>query len=285
MSQSGRNAALKSTGIKSPVGGMPEKIHVVLWKWTQDGFRSAYTSEHVNIVCDMIRRNRGNLPLRVVCVTDDPEGITGCETYPLWGDHSALPNRSGIRLPSCYRRLKLFDAETQAAMDIRPGHRIVSLDLDVVITGELAPLWLKSNHFVGWAVRGTHHLRVFNGSMWMFTAGTHQNMWSDFDPESTPDKCHRAGYMGSDQSWLSYNFAKDGACGTWSYPMMVSYPKEVARRPVLTAGVRLVSFHGRRKPWFPEVQRECPWVKHHWMIAQPSAATAPVAEMAAAAAL
>jgi hypothetical protein len=239
-------------------------LHVVLWKWTQAGFKHVYTAEHVNVMVDMIRRHSRSMTVRVICVTDDPSGIDRCETFPLWDDHATLNNRSGANLPSCYRRLKLFDPATQEALKIAAGDRICSLDIDSVIVNDMRPLWSKPQHFVGWAVRGTHHMRVFNGSMWMFTAREHAEVWHDFIPFKSPDDVHRAGYLGSDQAWLSHKFAKDTACGTWAYPFAVSYPREVARRPQLTPGTSIVFFHGKFKPWHERTLREAVWVKEHW---------------------
>lgn len=241
--------------------------HIVFWKWNQDGFKHTYESSFVNIMADSVRRHSHGMPLRLICITDDPIGIdtNRVEVFPLWNDHGSLANRSGSNLPSCYRRLKLFDELTQRSLMIPKGDRIVSMDLDTIICGDLRPVLSKDKHFVGWAVRGTHHLRVFNGSMWMFTAGEHQTVWSNFDPAVTPDRVNKAGYQGSDQAWLSYNFAKDPTAGTWAYPQMVSYPKEVRRRPILSQGTAVVSFHGKNKPWHADVQLETPWVKAHWV--------------------
>lgn len=245
--------------------------HIVMWKWQQKGFAHSYTSEHVNIVADMVRRHLNGMEAEVHCITDDARGIDkGVRVHSLWDDHSKMLNRSGARLPSCYRRLKLFDPATQTGLGIPQGHRIVSLDLDSVIANDLRPLLEKPQHFVGWAVRGHHHLRVFNGSMWMFTAGEHEHMWARFDPERTPDRCHQAGFMGSDQAWISYNFAKNPTAGTWCYPQAVSYPKECAARPQLVRGTSVVFFHGKRKPWHPEVHKESPWIKLHWRRSDPS---------------
>lgn len=240
--------------------------HIVLWKWNQENFKHVYTAEHVNIMGDMIARHSNGMKLDVICITDDPTGIdtTRVRVAPLWNDLSAIPNRSGVNLPSCYRRLKLFDPATQLDLGIGVRNRIVSMDLDTIIAGDLRPLLAKPQHFVGWAVRGTHHIRVFNGSMFMFTQGEHSDIWSRFDPKSTPERCHKAKFMGSDQSWLSYNFARDPAAGTWAYPQAVSYPKEVAKRPMISKNTVMVMFHGKRKPWHPEVQNESPWITQHW---------------------
>jgi len=258
-------------------------LNVVLWKWVQANFKHAYLSEHVNVMVSMLRRHAHGMPFRIICVTDDPSGIEGCDVFPLWDDHSGLSNRSGANLPSCYRRLKLFDPKTQEAMGIAPGQRICSIDLDSVITGDMRPLWNKPQHFVGWAVRGSHHLRVFNGSMWMFTARENSKVWTQFNPERTPDAVHQAGYLGSDQSWLSYNFAGDSTCGNWGFPTAVSYPREVARRPKLVNGTSIVFFHGKKKPWHPNVQNEAAWIKQHWRKSEPAphVPSAPIAEIAA----
>lgn len=238
---------------------------IVLWKWTQPNFKHVYSADHVNTMGDMILRHLNGMKANIICVTDDPTGIEKhVRTFPLWGDLSQIPNRSGLNLPSCYRRLKIFDPLTQGQMGIDRGSRVVSMDLDTIIAGDLKPLLQKPQHFVGWAVRGTHHLRVFNGSMFMFTAGEHQEIWQRFDPRSTPDRCHKAGFLGSDQSWISYNFARDPTAGSWAYPQAVSYPKEVRRRPILSRGTVMVMFHGKFKPWHEITQNESPWVREHW---------------------
>jgi hypothetical protein len=68
----------------------------------------------VNRIARAIKRNARAVPVRVVCVTDDPSGITECDTHPLWDDCSKLRNASGAHLPSCYRRLKLYDRQRSA---------------------------------------------------------------------------------------------------------------------------------------------------------------------------
>jgi len=244
-------------------------LHIVLWKWTQKGFREKYTSEHVNIMAAMIARNFKHIPYRVICITDNAEGIDDTvQTFPLWSDFKDMHNASGVHLPSCYRRLRLFDPATQDSLGIRMGERIVSIDLDTVIVGSLNGLFSRGERFVGWAVRGTRHIRVFNGSFFMFNAGDLDIVWTNFDPETSPQLAQKAGYFGSDQSWMSYMLSKRTDCAGWSYPVIASYPREVARRP-LPKGCSIVFFHGKRKPWHPNVQAESRWILQNWMIPQP----------------
>jgi len=252
-------------------------LHIVLWKWLQPGFRVTYTHEHVNALAASIKKRMNGEKYRVVCVTDDAANIDiGVDVYPLWKDHSTTPNISGPHLPSCYRRLRLFDPTTQREMGIRADDRILSLDLDTAIAGDLSLLTRRKERFVGWAVRGTRHIRVFNGSLFLFTAGDWSELWTDFDAGVSPKKAFQAGFFGSDQGWLSLNLAKRTDCAGWTFPQVVSYPREVQRRPKLPNGCVLVSFHGRHKPWLPETQRNSPWVKEIWKPAEMFAAEAKV---------
>jgi hypothetical protein len=244
-----------------------EMLHVVLWKWSQPGFRETYTSEHANIVAAMVRRNLKGIPHRVIIVTDEPWGINEdvLKSYPLWGDHDTIANASGQHLPSCYRRLKLFDAATQAALDISPGHRVMWIDLDAVICGPLANIVSRKEKFVGWGVPGTYHPRVFNGSLVIFTAGQLQHIWDKFDPKVSPKAALKSGYLGSDQGWLSMNLAPNhGEAHGVSFPEVMSYPREVRRMKMVHPSTRIVFFHGNRKPWHPHVLRESPWISRFW---------------------
>lgn len=236
----------------------------VTWKWKQDGFRSRYIADHVNVMQKMLAKNV-EAPHRTICVTDDPDNIK-CDTYPLWEDASQLKNISGHHLPSCYRRLKLFDQKTQADLGITPGSRIVSIDLDTVILDSMRPLLKKQDMFVGWAVPGTRHQTVFNGSMWMFSAGEDlQWMWDTFKPNESPQRALAAGYFGSDQSYISHQLGYARFCGQWtSRDGVMSYTREVRATRMLPKHARVVMFHGKRKPWDPNVRRESAWIERYW---------------------
>jgi hypothetical protein len=82
------------------------------------------------------------------------------------------------------------------------GPRFVSLDLDVVVTGDLTPLFERTEDFVIWAwpFRGT----LYNGTMWMMDAGARAKVWTEFDPATSPTKSRLAGFAGSDQAWMNY---------------------------------------------------------------------------------
>jgi hypothetical protein len=239
--------------------------HVVLWKWEPaEGVERHYAARHVNHMAVALRGACPGLDVRIVCVTDDPTGISQCETFPLWDDCNELRNATKPHLPSCYRRLKLFDWETQSEMGIAKGDRVVSLDLDALVTGNLPEVLRKEGVFVGWKLAGMLHDEVYNGSFWMFTAGTLRGIWAEFDPERSPQKAKLAGYLGSDQSWLSMNLIGKPGCTFIPYPTFASYPLHCKRLGYFSTKHRLVFFHGRTKPWQPEAAKESNWIRRYW---------------------
>lgn len=242
--------------------------HIILWKWHDPTYRVRYGPEIINAVVAMLDRHT-MLPCRVLCITDDPAGVE-CETAPLWDDLADIPNPSGgpnpkgiAHMPSCFRRLKLFDPETQKDLGIGKNDRIVSLDADVCIVNDPSPLWVREGSFVGYSSRGTVHRRVVNGTMFMFTAGHHSELWTEFDPAVSPKETKGMGFFGSDQGWLSRHMAGRFPCWT-DRDGMLSYSRDVRPHRVLPRHGRIVGFHGKRKPWHGHVHNESPWVAQHW---------------------
>lgn len=249
-------------------------LHIVVWKWHQEGFRIPYGPDQVNVMAAMLKRTMGDVPYRLVCVTDNPKGVNpGVDTFPLWEDFKDVRNASGGQLPSCYRRLRLFEPATQTAMGIAAGDRIMSLDLDTVLLGEpgelgadLSACLTNEHRWVGWKRRGTYHPWVFNGSLWLFTAGDLAHLWTDFDVATSPQVTLKRGFFGSDQSWLSMNLAREKYAHGLALPLIASYPQEIRRSKLVDKRTRMVFFHGTLKPWHPVVQREAPWVLKHWRL-------------------
>ena len=240
------------------------RVHVVMWKWHQENMPGAYKSEYVNIMCAMLARNMKGVDYRPICITDDQMGINKCETFELWNDHRLLANATKPSLPSCYRRLKLFDPDTQSKLGIRPGDRILSIDLDTVIVGPLRQIVERSERYLGWALPGTHHPKVFNGSFFMFTAGDLSEIWEKFDPDVSPKLALNRGFLGSDQSWLSMNLVGREGCDGLTFPVVASYPKNIRVMKALVAGTRIIFFHGKRKPWHQSTINETPWLANYW---------------------
>lgn len=246
-------------------------LRVVCWKWApKPGYRSTFGPETVNTLRRMVARHYAG-PHELVCITDDPAGIdAGVRVIPLWDDHKDVPSPHGPGNPSCYRRLKAFSAEAAELI----GPRFVSIDLDVVITGDLAPLWDRPDPFVIWG--DTSPRTPYNGSMFLLEAGSRRQVWEGFDPLSSPQEAKRQGYWGSDQAWigaaLGPNEPRWGvADGVYSFrnhilqAMAPRRPGATLPPPLALPGdARVVFFHGRHDPWDSDIRAAHPWVAEHY---------------------
>lgn len=240
----------------------------ICWKWRSDAYPIRYAAKHVNVLRETLRRTY-NGAHRFICITDDPRGIE-CETFPLWSDHSDLFNPAGAYLPSCYRRLKIFDRATTEAMWIATDSPIVSIDLDVVVLHDLSPIVSKcpESDFIGWrtTVGGHDRPMVYNGSLFRFRAGTMGHLWSDFDPDHSPAEARANRFFGSDQGWMSYKLAnaypswgrEDGVVG------FVENLSPLHHHGELPANARIVCFNGLAKPWDADVRLANPWIADRW---------------------
>ena len=232
-------------------------ISVVCWKWKPaQGYRSTFGPETVNVLRRMVAKHYPH-PHRFLCVTDDPAGIhPDVEVVPIWNDFSDLPSPHGGKNPSCYRRLRMFHPDASQWF----GERFVSLDLDAVITGDVSPLWNRSEPFVMWG--DTNRTTFYNGSMVLMTAGARRQVWDDFNPTTSPAEAKAAGQFGSDQAWISYRLGPGEA--TWStLDGVYSYRMHLQQRQELPPYARIVFFHGQVDPWSPAAQSK-PWVRQHY---------------------
>lgn len=233
-------------------------LSVICWKWKPPaGYRSAFGPQAVNVLKRMVARHYRR-PHRFICVTDDATGIDeDIGIVPLWSDHAQLASPHGRGNPSCYRRLKMFSGEARRIF----GDRFVSLDLDCVVTGDLAPIFDRTEDFVIWG--DTSPKTPYNGSLILMSAGARPQVWTDFDPASSPSKGLALGYVGSDQAWISAVLGPgeakfSGADGVYSYRNEIS--RQHGRLP---PEARLVMFHGHTDPWDADAQRLA-WVRENW---------------------
>ncbi len=240
-------------------------IEVVCWKWRPaKGYRSAFGPDTVNVLQRMVARNL-RLPHRFSCVTDDPAGIDpAVRVIPLQDHFASVPNPSNPRNPSCYRRLWLFSDEAREVL----GERIVSLDLDAVIVGDLTPLFDRPEDFVIWGGQSvkprSQTYNWYNGSLMMLRAGTRTQVWSKFDPARSPQLAHNAGCRGSDQGWIAYCLGRKEA--TWGLRDGV-YSYRIDVQPAggrLPPNARIVAFHGQYDPWQPTMRTRHGWIREHY---------------------
>lgn len=248
---------------------MSELLDIVCWKWRpRAGYRSQFGPETVNVLRRMVARHL-TLPHRFSCITDDAQGIDPeVRIIPLWDTYADIPSPSGANNPSCYRRLRMFSEEARELI----GSRIVSMDLDTVVTGNLDSLFDRAEDFVIWG--GTTHILNgqrrarpwcwYNGSFMMLRAGTRTRVWTEFDPKVSPRRAHAANARGSDQGWISYCLGTKEATWTDADGVRSFRSHIIPGNGKLPPGTRLVAFHGRYDPWTAEAQRVAPWIKEHY---------------------
>lgn len=232
---------------------------VICWRWKpQPGYRSTFGPETVNTLAAMVRRHYPH-PHRFICVTDDSHGLDArVEVVPAWNDFANVPSPHGGKNPSCYRRLRMFHPDAAQWF----GERFVSLDLDVVITGDLTPLWHRSEDIVLWGDTNKRRGSHYNGSMILLTAGSRPKVWTQFDPVVSPQQSVAAHAWGSDQGWISYCLG--GGEAKWSKADGVySFRNDLKQEMPLPRGARIVMFHGVHDPWGSVAQQK-PWVRAHY---------------------
>lgn len=228
-------------------------LSIVTFKWRTPGYRATFTSEHVNTLRRMVRRHYPK-PHRFICITDDPAGLAeGIEAVPLWDDHRAVPNPTGGGRPGCYLRLKLFDPAIEALV----GKRFVMMDLDVVVTGDLSPIFDRPEPAVFW--KSPHNEWPYNGALMMMDAGARPEVWADFDPVESPRATHARGYRGSDQAWISHRLGAGEA--VWTERDGVVFQNDLwMPSSRMSRGARLVFTTAGHPPWTARAR----WVQEHY---------------------
>lgn len=232
---------------------------VVCFKWEpRPGYRSKYGPEQVLTLQRMIARHYSK-PFDFVCCTDDARGLERIHTIPLWNDWADLPNPHGLHNPSCYRRLKVFAPNAGEWL----GERIIAIDLDMVVTGDLSPLFDDPAEFKIWGQSDFPSRQWYNGSFWSLKAGSRPQVWTEFS-ETSPSLTKHSGARGSDQGWFSYILGPHEQ--TWSTKDGIySYRVHIAKQfgNTLPSNCRLVAFHGKDDPWCYRCQ-QVPWIQEHY---------------------
>src|SRR5690625_7030078 len=135
-------------------------LTVAAWKWR--GTRE-YTSEHVNVLVRAVADNL-RTPHQFVCITDDPVGLDNNINVVELPDFDHIEVRPGF--PTSYVRLLGFCPEFSK----RIGDRILTLDIDVVVMGDLTPIVERDEDFVAWSDPDLKGLQ-YDGGMYLMEAG------------------------------------------------------------------------------------------------------------------
>lgn len=246
-----------------------ESISVITFYWDNgDPDGCEYQPRHVNALAKSVREHL-DIPYRFICVYDiegKPEGFDeGIELVELPENAKwlgTLANPVKPTLPSSYRRLWAFSDEAK-----RLGDRILLLDIDCLIVGDLKPLFdfAPDTDFIGWRPNSEYRkglpsrtggVKRIGGGTWLLRTGTHTHILSDFSPTAVM-KAKKAGWRGSDQAWLSYNFAK--TCTVFPRDMGIYHTQDARTWDDEVPGnARIIHFNGKINPW-EEDARAIPW--------------------------
>jgi hypothetical protein len=226
-------------------------ITVVQFLWFNPNERRnsqyVYTCHNVNRAKRAISANL-RVPHRFVVVSDRSEGFDpDIKVVPL--DMSAFPHRGR------YPKLMVFRHDAAELF----GERILMVDLDVCVAGDLTPLVERKEDVVFWdgnpdprfAKKG-HPL--YNTSIVLLRAGSRPEVWDRFDRETTPALVKAENKDGSDQVWVSKIIPGEA---TWDQKDGIYLAREIGA--TLPGNARLVFFPGKENPSLKSTRRRYPW--------------------------
>lgn len=233
---------------------------VVLWKWG-----SRYTAEHVNVLARALKLHL-HIPYKVVCLTDDGKGLDrGIEVLPLPCETGKINTR----------RLWILSDEAKML-----GKRLLQLDLDIVITGDITPLVARPDTFVVWKCEAIGRVGfALNPSVMLLDTGSKAFIWEKYvrEGDELVTVANRAGCAASDQAVITYCLStpisdqqrgrfvltRKPVVPVWTLDDgIVNFRATMRHTPTnLPANTRIVSFHG---PHDPAQYTHLPWVREHW---------------------
>jgi hypothetical protein len=197
---------------------------------------------------------------RFLCITDRP-----CyDDMPC--EHVGIPDIDLTRYRGCFARLRMFDPDWQTY--IGANDRLVSIDLDTVITGPLDELFNRREDFVIMQGGNSANPCPYNGAMMMIRQGAHPELWTEFSLEAAG----RSKYyeFPDDQGWIWTNVpdAAGWKCGSSSGVYVFHKPgwpgwekKQATVADNLPRGAKVVTFSGWRSP---KRFAHLDWVRQNW---------------------
>jgi hypothetical protein len=181
---------------------------------------------------------------------DPPNGI----------ERHAIKHPELLQYPGCFARLQMFDYGWQQNRKI--DDRLVCLDLDIIITGVLDPLFDRPETFVILTGANSVNPCPFNGSVMMLRPGYHGELFTQFSMEKA--RAMPAYKFPDDQGWIAVNLpnAATWPVGRKSGIFAFKKPGWPPRDEALPEQARIVAFPGARQP---KDFLYLPWVKQHWV--------------------
>lgn len=189
-------------------------VTTYLWRGSRD-----FLPVHVDALARQVAKHMATIPHRFICVTDYArrafcELVEVVELPAVARALLKYRNPAGEKFPVSYPRLWTFSEDARAL-----GETVMLIDADAMMIANPAPLLSMGADFVGWRVRPIPGKpRRFAGGTWLHRTGTRTYVWEKFiaDPQAAIDAAAAAGYLGSDQAWISYNLSEREA--EWPEP-------------------------------------------------------------------
>ncbi|MCH2164673.1 MAG: glycosyl transferase [Marinovum sp.] len=254
---------------------MTETANIMCIKWG-----TLFGPEYVNRLYSGVRRNLKR-PIRFMCMTEHAEGLhPDIEVLDLPVEPFAEPMNAALAVANrqgAMRKVSLFRPGLVPDLD----GPVLGFDLDVVITGDLEPIWsMKPGRICmrhDWTEkrkgRPTGH-----GSVFRFDPAVHGFLFGDLaaNPYEEVEKAR-----GSEQRYTSHK-GMDNACFSYIPETQVvsfkydcnPFPTNYLRPPTLPTDARVVCFHGRPKMTdalvgytgsFIRYAKRCDWLTDHWI--------------------
>ncbi len=234
-----------------------DKVHVICLKWGDK-----YSAEYVNKLFNSVKRNT-TVPFSFTCFTEDPGGIdSDIRIEPL--PHSTIQ--------SWWNKLYLFSN----AMPFNYGDRILFIDLDTVITGNIDDIMLIDNtdivvlrdFYTGYAKTVVGNDNVGSGLM-SWKHGRYPHIWDTFI--ENPDAAIEEVMPHGDQKWVQKIAHRRVYWQDVLPDQVVSYKVHCADG--LPGDARIICYHG--KPSIPESETTgvnvfgwhvppSPWIMEFW---------------------
>lgn len=157
--------------------------------------KGLYTSEWVNKLFSMIKRNCTCKNIGFCCLTDNPKGLRK--------DIQAIPIEHNPALHGWWAKIKLFNPD----LPFRNGQRLIYSDLDNLIVSNIdeivqfpAKFALTSITAPNFKPKGV--ITCYNSSFMAWNHGEKSEIYTEFN-NSVPTK------LRSDQDWMAYILGKN----------------------------------------------------------------------------